>query len=285
MTNESQFKRAIVIGTSTIAFQCIQLLNDFLPVEAIEYQYMGISPLQRHCSNISVPFRRMNSDALRKYLHSITEKVLIVSAFNTYIFPPEIVNKENIRIVNYHNALLPKYAGRNAEAWVIFMQEKETGITWHHVSNIVDGGDILCQKRIVLAEDITSLQLLKKQHELAFILFKQILSAILNDENGHPQNEKRLQYYSSKEVPGNGEINLNWPLKKIYAFLRALDYGPLNLFGRPFIVANGHEYCWRKYKWMDTCVSTNENVVTINENSILISSNDASIMLEDIQLK
>ncbi|MHB1483642.1 MAG: formyltransferase family protein [Saccharofermentanales bacterium] len=285
MMNEVEFKRAIVIGTSTIAFKCIELLNNYLPVESIEYQYMDFSPLQRLCSNISVPFRRMNIGALHDYLLNITENILIVSAFNTYIFPPDIVNKKNIRIVNYHNSLLPKYAGRNAEAWVIYMQEKETGITWHRVSNIVDGGEILCQEYIILDDYITSLQLLKIQHELAFLSFKRILLSILSDENGYPQNENALDYYNSNKVPGDGEINLNWSIKKICSFLRSFDYGSLNLLGMPFIIIDGYKYCWKKYKWIDTFSSIKENVLTMNKNSIIIFGNNASIILQDIKYK
>jgi methionyl-tRNA formyltransferase len=281
---EVGFQKAIVLGTSTIAFQCAKLLKNILPVEVIEYQYMEFIPLQTIYSKLSVQFQRMEKSELCFYLEGITERVLIVSAFNIFIFPPEIVNKDNLRIINYHNSLLPKYAGRNAEAWAIFMLENETGITWHRVSDIVDGGNILCQHKIALDDSITSLKLLKLQHELAFLAFEKIITSVLRDENGYPQNANDLQSYHSKVIPGNGELDIDWSIKKIHAFLRSFDYGHLHLLGVPFIILDGHKYCWSKYKCTDSNI-TDKNVLFTNDKSIVISSNCESIILSDIRVK
>ena len=58
-------------------------------------------------------------------------EVLIISANNEYIFPAELVKLENVTIINFHYSLLPLYRGVNIPTWVIYNEEKYTGVTWH----------------------------------------------------------------------------------------------------------------------------------------------------------
>ena len=61
------------------------------------------------------------------------------------------------RVWNIHPSLLPKHAGgmdTNVHEEVLRNKEKETGCTLHVVSEKVDGGQIIMQKKVrVLADD------------------------------------------------------------------------------------------------------------------------------------
>lgn len=66
------------------------------------------------------------------------------------ILSSEFCNVWHDKILNVHPSLLPKYAGGmdiNVHAEVIKNKEKETGCTIHFVTDQVDGGPILIQKR------------------------------------------------------------------------------------------------------------------------------------------
>ena len=73
------------------------------------------------------------------------------------ILSPEFVAQWRHRIINVHPSLLPDYAGLMDLAVhqaVLDDGRKETGCTVHEVSEEVDGGPILVQKRCpVMAED------------------------------------------------------------------------------------------------------------------------------------
>lgn len=69
------------------------------------------------------------------------------------IIPPSIIKEYPNRIVNIHPALLPKYGGRNyyginVHAAVIAAGETESGATAHFVTEEVDGGPIIRQKKL-----------------------------------------------------------------------------------------------------------------------------------------
>ena len=277
----SGFQKVYLIGTSTIAVHCTKKIKDIgLPIIAIEYQHAEISPLSQLCERENIPFFRLNKAEITNILLSVNEKCLVVSAFCSYIFPSTVVKRENLIIINYHNALLPKFTGRNAEAWVIFMQEKETGITWHYVNDSIDGGDIICQKSTKLQENITSLGLLKEQHILAASSFDEILPRVFNGEKGLPQvliDPNNMHY--SRDIPNNGYLDLTWNSNKIYAFLRAMDYGPLYTLGRPKLQYNDKCYTWKKYEYKSIETICREKSVTISDDFIKIICEDAEIFL------
>ena len=73
------------------------------------------------------------------------------------------------RILNVHPSLLPKYAGgmdTNVHEEVLRNKDKETGCTIHFVTDKVDGGPILIQKRCLVESDDTVESLKSKVQKL-----------------------------------------------------------------------------------------------------------------------
>ena len=73
------------------------------------------------------------------------------------------------RILNVHPSLLPKYAGgmdTNVHEEVLRNKDKETGCTIHFVTDKVDGGPILIQKRCLVESDDTVESLRSKVQKL-----------------------------------------------------------------------------------------------------------------------
>jgi methionyl-tRNA formyltransferase len=84
----------------------------------------------------------------------------------------EIVNSEFIHIPKYgvlnrHASLLPKNRGRLSPFWVLLKGEKETGVTIHFVSEEIDRGEIICQKKIIVAQDDDFFSLTQKGYDVA----------------------------------------------------------------------------------------------------------------------
>ena len=73
------------------------------------------------------------------------------------------------QILNVHPSLLPKYAGgmdTNVHETVLRNKDKETGCTIHFVTDRVDGGPILIQKRCLVQPDDTVESLKSKVQKL-----------------------------------------------------------------------------------------------------------------------
>jgi len=127
--------------------------------------------LERQIQGEDITYLHLEKKILFETLANTQEKTLLVSAINSYLIPEKVLDNKNIIAINCHHALLPRHPGRNAEAWAIFEQDDETGITWHFITPDVDAGQILIQKKIQLDDRITSFKLLKYQNNLAYQSF------------------------------------------------------------------------------------------------------------------
>ena len=245
------FKKIILLGTGKIAVECLRLfIGTSYDISAIEQEEQTLSFVRLLSGKHGFAYNLINDEQeLLTYLSKVEEEALLISVNNNYIFPQQLLKKINLTIINFHNALLPNYPGRNAPTWVIFNEERITGITWHIVEEGVDSGKILMQKTIAVDPLITALELTKQCMDAGIEAFRQILPDILAGRFVcHAQDEKqRKNFHWAKEIPNHGCMDVSWPTTKVSAFLRSLDYGRINIFPPPKVVVLGQEYLIRKY--------------------------------------
>ena len=103
------------------------------------------------------------------------------------LIPPALVQAYRNRIVNIHNALLPKFGGKGmyghfVHEAVLAANEKESGPTVHIVDEIYDNGRILGQKAIPVLSDDTpdslAVRVLEQEHKL----YPRILQKLIKGE-------------------------------------------------------------------------------------------------------
>tara|TARA_B100000787_G_scaffold148562_1_gene120089 strand:+ start:887 stop:1465 length:579 start_codon:yes stop_codon:yes gene_type:complete len=86
------------------------------------------------------------------------------------ILSKEFIKRFSGKIINIHPSLLPKYKGLNTHSKAIKNKDKFTGCTVHYVTEKLDSGKIILQKKIkIAAKDnyITlSKKVLKQEHKL-----------------------------------------------------------------------------------------------------------------------
>lgn len=244
-------EKVCVIGTGKLAIQCaIYTKEKGIPVTLFDMGQKKSVFLEKQAEAAKIPYFYEEPKKVFEKLQKEEKSLLLVSAINERILPGAVLEKENIRAINLHQALLPAHPGRNAEAWAIFEQDEKAGITWHDMTKKVDGGEILIQKEIKLDEYITAYGLFKKQIECAYEAYKEIFDLLLEGSiQGIPQQTGAKQkFHFSKDVPAEGILDLNWSGEKISAFLRAMDYAGLPVFQKPKFCYGGKVYQWKKYE-------------------------------------
>lgn len=246
------YTNIIIVGTGNIACSCLDFVMSRTPKENIlvyEYCPSSLSILRKKAERYIVGYAAFNVKSdLTKQLLTIEEKTLIISANNTYLFPACICGRKNFTIINYHSALLPKYAGMNAITWTIYSGEKTGGITWHLVDEQIDHGDILIQKTCYIDEDMTAIQLNRIYDQLALEAFKEVFPALLNNSYcSVKQTNVNQRIYRKAEIPSNGHLDLSQSTKFLYRLLRSLDYGFIQLFPVPIVQYEKQAYCVKKY--------------------------------------
>jgi len=78
------------------------------------------------------------------------------------ILPGKLLNIPKFFPINLHPSLLPKYRGPAPVPWAIIKGEKYTGITVQKMTEKVDEGEIILQKKVPIAANDTSDSLSKK---------------------------------------------------------------------------------------------------------------------------
>ena len=276
--------RVIIVGSGRLAYQCAKVSKDKgFDTNVVEYKIADVSVLEKMCSSGGIDYRCLNKKDLHDYLLDISEKSYVFSLMNTYLFPADVIDNSNLVIVNAHNSILPDHGGRNAEAWEIFDQDEEAAVTWHYVTTDVDGGNIIAQRRFEVEDNWTAIQLLQYQNRLEAEMFEAVLDKCEKGEAVGTKQDKitNKRFHYSYDIPNEGRLDLAWPIDKIYAFLRAMDYGPLKLLGEPFVEIDGKSYVWKKYSAIEEvdsedCTENVDNDIVIIRNKKMIRLVEAS---------
>lgn len=153
----------------------------------------------------------------------------LFSIVNHAITPAEILNLPTRRAINFHDSLLPKYAGFNATAWAIMSNEAQHGVTWHAMTADVDGGDILLQQMIDILDDEVAFSLGAKCIEAGRSSFQTLIGMLAEEASGKSltvTNQSPSQnFHLRSDRPGLGVIDFSKPKREIRNFVRAMNLG------------------------------------------------------------
>ena len=130
--------------------------------------------------------------------------------------------------INFHDALLPKYAGLHVTSWAIANQEKSYGVTWHEMSDQFDAGDILKQIEFPIDKNDTAFSLNVQCFEKGMEAFSELIVELCNGTvSRRPQNlSSRTAYLSTKRPDAAAVINWNESGEELDAKIRSLSYQP-----------------------------------------------------------
>lgn len=238
MTNNHTFSNAVVIGGGRIACDCLSLLaNTGIHLHAVLTDQSPFALLEKTARKIGCQFTKTEQTAeLTRFFKNFSRPTLVVSANNHWIFPPQVLEHSSLKIINYHNSLLPKHRGRNAPTWAIYAGDTCAGASWHLVDRGIDTGPLLAQKSVPINPRTTAVELVVACMQAASELFSQLLPNLLAWNFiplPQPITNQIHEYHRGSDVPNHGLLDTTWDFNQTSRFLRALDYGPLSVLPVP----------------------------------------------------
>lgn len=236
-----------VVGAGKFALDALQCLlrqdsaDIRLVVDVAEEGAFGAS-LSRFCARRAIPFvaaRQPNDPQVLRRLAEAAPDIAF-SLNNFRILKPDLLAIPTRGFVNFHNGPLPRYGGVNVCSWAIINGETRYGVTWHYLDQGIDTGDIIAQRFFDLADDCSVFELMKRCTEVGLRLFGEILPALLSGRaERKAQASGADSYYSHKDTPSGGRIDLHQPFVEIERLVRGLNFYPVE---NPFIPATlGHQ--------------------------------------------
>ena len=145
-----------------------------------------------------IPFKRIkspNNNSFLAYLES--QGIDLIINQSSAILKKELLDLPKIGIINRHNALLPKNRGRLTPFWVLYKGEEETAVSIHFVTEALDAGDIIVQKKIQVEKTDSFNDLVKKNYDVAPVAMIEALDKLHSGSDNYLPNKDEEATYNS----------------------------------------------------------------------------------------
>jgi len=113
---------------------------------------------------------------LVKLIESYEPDLVVLSGFMRIL---STVFTDNIQAINLHPSLLPKFKGSRAIERSFEDEDKECGVSVHHVSGELDGGEIILQKSFIKDKNETFDSFTDKIKAIEYEIFPQAILKII----------------------------------------------------------------------------------------------------------
>lgn len=220
MTFDRSAKFSVVIGETNLCIQCAKHLVDSGWTIIIVSDDPTVVTWAKNNSIPALPTAQLNTIKENNFY--------LFSVVNPCLIPKSFLESKNISLaLNYHDSLLPRYAGVNSTTWAIINNEKTYGITVHKIKFGIDDGDIAAQSTISIERDETAISLNLKCSEQLLLLFREVVTKIESDTlTFFKQNLSERSYYGTKHIPANyGIVNGIKSFEDLYRLIRSLTFG------------------------------------------------------------
>ncbi|HET9014902.1 MAG TPA: formyltransferase family protein [Thermomicrobiaceae bacterium] len=160
---------------------------------------------------------------------------LIVCASFNWKLPADVLAVPPLGAINGHDALLPRYRGRNATGWALRNDEPAYGVTIHYMTPELDDGPILCQRRIPITDDDLNFASIWPRFVASHVdALDDALDRVVAGDAGVPQDESRVTHAGGAFEPEWRVIDWSRPAREVFVQVRSW-YGardvPLGAFG------------------------------------------------------
>ncbi len=189
------------------------------------------SPVHIVSQKFNIPIRipdKINSKEIN-YIKDLQPDVVVVVAYGK-ILPKELLDLPNIKFLNIHASLLPRWRGAAPIQRAIMSQDKETGVSIMKIVEELDAGPVMHSEKLKINNETTFKSL---GDEMSKISSKVILKCLKilekNEEIFIPQDKSKITYAYKIE---KSETRINWKdkAKDIVAKINALYPTPGSWF-------------------------------------------------------
>lgn len=151
----------------------------------------------------------------------------LFSIVNHRLLTAEVCSLPRRLAINFHDSLLPRYAGIHATAWAVLNEEREHGVSWHVMTRLTDAGAILQSRRVELDPLETSRSLNLKCYDAALSSFRELIPSLAAGTCRQQTQSPALRtYYPRHRKPATaGVIAWDASAQAIDALVRACDFG------------------------------------------------------------
>ncbi len=201
------------------------------PKKKLRGQKVTKSPIHLVSQKLNIPVRspeKIDPEEVN-YIKNLQPDVVVVVAYGK-ILPKDLLELQNIKFVNIHASLLPRWRGAAPIQRAIMNQDKETGISIMKIINELDAGPVMHFVKLKINNETTYKSLVEKMSNISSKTILECLKILENNEEKFiPQDKSKITYANKIN---KSETRIDWKKKAgdIVAKINALYPTPGSWF-------------------------------------------------------
>ncbi|QYJ98956.1 hypothetical protein K0J45_06945 [Shewanella alkalitolerans] len=278
-----KFETVIIIGFGKIAQDVASILVQYgVTLKILQTELPPFSTLESFAKKekIIYAFKKTKKEIESTLFDWLSGNTLVISANNNYLFKDNLISRDDVKIINFHNALLPNLRGRNAPSWAIHHQLCETGVTWHYVDEGVDTGAAIAFDKVKIGDHDRAYQVAHKCMQAGLDAFSNFITELLEKGSVPCQEKYPLEHdylYLSRDIPNGGILRESHSIHENYRILKALDYGPFDVFPKAEITYKGMRYLILSFLYIKLPTS---ELLESSENCVVLQDDFSALKLK-----
>ena len=216
------------------------------PKKSNRGQKINISPIHKISNELGLNVR--HPDKLNKeeidHIKKLSPNIAVVVAYGKLI-PSDLLNISNIKFINIHPSLLPRWRGAAPIQRSIIEMDSVTGVSIMKIIPELDAGPYLLQEKIKIEKKDNYISLSKKLSLLASELILKSLEMIEQNNFILTNQDKSKVTYAKKIEKKESEIIWNIDAKSLIAKINGLSPYPGAWFkhkGKRFKIIKAEEF-------------------------------------------
>jgi len=225
----------------------------------------------------------INTGEAISFLKELNPDLFVVISYGQ-ILSQEILDIPKLFAINAHASLLPKYRGASPISCSIINGDKQTGVTIMKMTEDMDAGPAILQKKITIEDNDTISVLEEKLSVLAADLVIEALELIEgNKYKLIPQDSKQISFAPKLKKedglidwskPADGICNL---IKGCFSWPGAFTYYKgklLKIYKAQLISSSAHQL-----------ISSPGKIVEVSKHQIIIATGKGSLSIQELQIE
>lgn len=214
-------------------------------------------------------------------IKSLNPELIVVVAYGR-ILPKKILDIPSKGCVNLHSSYLPDLRGAGTVPWSIIRGYKYTGVTTMYISEEVDAGDIIEQKKIEISREDTSATLSEKLAEEGAKLLIDTLNKIKKGKVNITRQDTSKVTYAPLLKKEDGLIDWSKSAEEIFNLVRGLNPWPSSytyLQGKMFKIHKA-----QITQDVGSKASPGE-IIKIDKNTLIVATGKGDLNMLEVQIE
>lgn len=165
--------------------------------------------------NLNVP-----QEVCIEAIQQVQPDVILVSCFGRKL-TDEILSIAPLGCFNLHPSMLPSYRGPVPLFWQFRAGEETFGVSLHRMTEAIDAGPIIAQRRVSMPDGINNLQASELITEAYVELLPDFLRALSTGLLVEALQDEALASYQGYPDVEDFTVSTEWSARRIYNFMRA----------------------------------------------------------------